>query len=137
MGCPRTRTTSCGGLPCTKLKTKRVIITVLIGVVGCWLTAAFNEFAKTDDPDESEVFAILASVFSVIGKFGIAGTFNIVFIHASELYPTPVRSIGVGIANAAGRFGGTLAPIVNAAAGNMSYLPMVIFGALGAFQDRI
>ena len=88
-------------------------------------------------PFESETFAILATVFSIIGKFGIAGTFNIVFIHASELYPTPVRSIGVGIANAAGRFGGTLAPIVNAAAGNMSYLPMVIFGALGAFQDRI
>ena len=88
-------------------------------------------------PFESDTFAILATVFSIIGKFGIAGTFNIVFIHASELYPTPVRSIGVGIANAAGRFGGTLAPIVNAAAGNMSYLPMVIFGALGAFQDRI
>ena len=86
------------------------------------------------DPNESDTFAILATVFSIIGKFGIAGTFNIVFIHASELYPTPVRSIGVGIANAAGRFGGTLAPIVNAAAGNMSYLPMVIFGALGAFQ---
>ena len=88
-------------------------------------------------PVQSDTFAILATIFSIIGKFGIAGTFNIVFIHASELYPTPVRSIGVGIANAAGRFGGTLAPIVNAAAGNMSYLPMVIFGALGAFQDRI
>ena len=88
-------------------------------------------------PFESDTFAILATVFSIIGKFGIAGTFNIVFIHASELYPTPVRSIGVGIANAAGRFGGTLAPIVNAAAGNMSYLPMVIFGALGAFQDGL
>ena len=35
------------------MKPKRVIITVLIGVVGCWLTAAFNEFAKNDDSQGS------------------------------------------------------------------------------------
>lgn len=33
---------------------KRVIITVLIGVVGCWLTAAFNEFAKSDDGEGTD-----------------------------------------------------------------------------------
>ena len=51
--------------------------------------------------------------FAFIGKFGVAGTFGIVYIYACELFPTPVRGIGVGISSAAGRVGGIIAPLIN------------------------
>jgi len=57
---------------------------------------------------------MLKKVFAYVGKFGVAGTFGIVYIHASELYPTPIRGIGVGISSAGGRIGGILAPLINA-----------------------
>ena len=50
----------------------------------------------------------LHRIFAIVGKFGVAGTFGIVYVHASELYPTPVRGIGVGLASAGGRIGGIL-----------------------------
>ena len=44
-----------------------MIITVLIGVVGCWLTAAFNEFAKNDDSQGSnEHFCLYFCVGKII-----------------------------------------------------------------------
>lgn len=42
----------------------------------------------------------------------ITGTFTIVYIYAPELYPTSVRSTGVGVASSVGRFGGMLCPLV-------------------------
>ncbi|GAA0185373.1 secondary carrier transporter [Lithospermum erythrorhizon] len=42
----------------------------------------------------------------------ITGTFTIVYIYAPELYPTSVRSTGVGVASSVGRIGGMLCPLV-------------------------
>ncbi|GAA0163625.1 secondary carrier transporter [Lithospermum erythrorhizon] len=42
----------------------------------------------------------------------ITGTFTIVYIYAPELYPTSVRTTGVGVASSVGRIGGMLCPLV-------------------------
>ncbi|KAK9281364.1 hypothetical protein L1049_004264 [Liquidambar formosana] len=42
----------------------------------------------------------------------ITGSFTIVYIYAPEIYPTSVRTTGVGIASSVGRIGGMLCPIV-------------------------
>ncbi|GAA0183656.1 secondary carrier transporter [Lithospermum erythrorhizon] len=42
----------------------------------------------------------------------ISSTFNVVCIYAPEVYPTNVRSTGVGIASAIGRIGGMICPLV-------------------------
>lgn len=42
----------------------------------------------------------------------ITGTFTIVFIYAPEIYPTSVRSTGMGVASAMGRIGGMICPLV-------------------------
>lgn len=42
----------------------------------------------------------------------ITGTFTIVYIYAPELYPTSVRTTGVGVASAVGRIGGMVCPLV-------------------------
>ncbi|OAY48705.1 organic cation/carnitine transporter 7 [Manihot esculenta] len=42
----------------------------------------------------------------------ITGTFAVVFIYAPEIYPTSVRSTGVGVASSMGRIGGMVCPFV-------------------------
>ncbi|KAJ6739819.1 MAJOR FACILITATOR SUGAR TRANSPORTER-LIKE MAJOR FACILITATOR SUPERFAMILY DOMAIN PROTEIN-RELATED [Salix purpurea] len=42
----------------------------------------------------------------------ITGTFTIVYIYAPEIYPTSVRSTGMGVASAMGRIGGMICPLV-------------------------
>ncbi|XP_044479943.1 organic cation/carnitine transporter 7 isoform X2 [Mangifera indica] len=42
----------------------------------------------------------------------ISGTFTIVYIYAPEIYPTSVRTTGVGVASSIGRIGGMACPLV-------------------------
>ncbi|KAL7100467.1 hypothetical protein ACP275_09G147000 [Erythranthe tilingii] len=42
----------------------------------------------------------------------ITGTFTILYIYAPELYPTSVRTTGVGVASSVGRIGGMVCPLV-------------------------
>ncbi|KAF8407375.1 hypothetical protein HHK36_006506 [Tetracentron sinense] len=42
----------------------------------------------------------------------ITGTFTIVYIYAPEIYPTSVRTTGVGVASSVGRIGGMICPLV-------------------------
>ncbi|XP_060206124.1 organic cation/carnitine transporter 7 isoform X1 [Lycium barbarum] len=42
----------------------------------------------------------------------ISATFTIVYIYAPEIYPTSVRTTGVGIASSVGRIGGMICPLV-------------------------
>ena len=48
----------------------------------------------------------------MVGKFGIAGSFALIYNYTAELYPVVVRSNGVGIGSIAGRVGGILFPFV-------------------------
>ncbi|GAV90480.1 Sugar_tr domain-containing protein/MFS_1 domain-containing protein [Cephalotus follicularis] len=42
----------------------------------------------------------------------ITATFTVVYIYAPEIYPTSVRSTGIGIASSVGRIGGMVCPLV-------------------------
>ncbi|TVU30582.1 hypothetical protein EJB05_22212 [Eragrostis curvula] len=42
----------------------------------------------------------------------ISASFTIIYIYAPEIYPTAVRSTGIGIASSVGRIGGILCPLV-------------------------
>ncbi|XWS19199.1 hypothetical protein CRYUN_Cryun32bG0110700 [Craigia yunnanensis] len=42
----------------------------------------------------------------------ITATFTVMYIYAPEIYPTSVRSTGVGVASSVGRIGGMLCPLV-------------------------
>ena len=58
----------------------------------------------------------------------------LVYVHASEMFPTPVRGIGVGLSSAGGRIGGMVAPLINGLGNTTSWLPFVVFGVLGLLQ---
>ncbi|KAL1204844.1 Organic cation/carnitine transporter 7 [Cardamine amara subsp. amara] len=46
------------------------------------------------------------------GRICISSAFTVVYIYAPEIYPTAVRTTGVGVASSVGRIGGVLCPLV-------------------------
>ena len=47
-----------------------------------------------------------------LGKFGIICVFAIIYLHAAELFPTVLRTTGMGSASMFARVGSMLAPVV-------------------------
>ncbi|KAJ8316408.1 hypothetical protein KUTeg_006422 [Tegillarca granosa] len=51
-----------------------------------------------------------STAFTLIGKYGSAGSFGSVFLYTPELYPTNLRNVGLGVSSTISRVGGMLAP---------------------------
>ncbi|XP_072018557.1 organic cation transporter protein-like [Amphiura filiformis] len=66
---------------------------------------------------------------AMLGKFCITATFGIVYVYSAELFPTVVRSAGVGISSMASRAGGILAPLILILDEYWAPLPIIIFGS--------
>ncbi|AQK65298.1 Organic cation/carnitine transporter 7 [Zea mays] len=60
-------------------------------------------FSRTD---------ILTRISLFGARLCISASFTIVYIYAPEIYPTAVRTTGIGIASSVGRIGGILCPLV-------------------------
>ena len=75
----------------------------------------------------------VAKWLSFFGKFAISGSFCVVYVFAAELFPTEVRSIGIGFGSMVGRIGGVLAPFIILLQDQegLSFLPYLIFGICG------
>ena len=54
----------------------------------------------------------MSTVFSLIGKGAATGVFNGLYLYTTELFPTEVRNIGLGVVNTAARVSGIAAPYV-------------------------
>ncbi|XP_066993624.1 organic cation transporter protein isoform X2 [Anabrus simplex] len=66
----------------------------------------------------------------LIGKLGITSSFGIVFVFTAELYPTMIRSAGVGASSTMARIGAMVAPFAPLLAQFYQPLPMIIFCAV-------
>ncbi|XP_057414826.1 organic cation/carnitine transporter 4 [Lotus japonicus] len=76
------------------------------------------------------VWKVVRMVCGVLGIFGMAGTYNLLFIYTSELFPTVVRNAALGCATQASQMGAILAPVVVVMGGAW---PFVVFAACGMF----
>ncbi|KAG0565376.1 hypothetical protein KC19_8G185300 [Ceratodon purpureus] len=76
------------------------------------------------------VLKVLRILCSVVGIFGMAGTYNLVYIYTSELFPTVVRNAALGFTTQASGIGSIIAPFVVVAGRYHSALPFAIFGVM-------
>ncbi|XP_042209976.1 organic cation transporter protein-like isoform X3 [Homarus americanus] len=72
----------------------------------------------------------LIVTLSLVGKFGIAAAFAIVYVYSAEIFPTEYRSVGIGACSMCARVGGILAPFISNLANTYKPLPLFIFGVL-------
>ncbi|CAM1305530.1 Uncharacterised protein g4085 [Pycnogonum litorale] len=81
---------------------KPLIVFSLIAAAGCFLTMS----APDDMPG-------LRVGFAMVAKFAMSANFVLIYVYASEIFPTPVRNIGVGTSSTVARIGTALAPYAN------------------------
>lgn len=74
------------------------------------------------------VWKVIKLVCGVLGIFGMAGTYNLLFIYTSELFPTVVRNAALGSATQAAQMGAILAPFVVVLG---SWMPFGVFAVCG------
>lgn len=63
------------------------------------------------------------------GKFGVSGSFAVIWIYSAELFPTEIRGTALGVGSMAGRIGGICAPFINNYWESIPWFPPTIFGA--------
>ncbi|VDM38107.1 unnamed protein product [Toxocara canis] len=80
-------------------------------------------------PSATEHPWIIAGL-AYVGKFGIAGSFAVIYIFAGELYPTVVRAIGMGMSSMVAGLGLILGPHLVRLGDSMRILPLMIMGTM-------
>lgn len=80
-----------------------------------------------------EAWKVVRMVCGVLGIFGMAGTYNLLFIYAMELFPTVVRNAALGCATQAAQFGAILAPFVVVMGGGLPFMVFGVCGVVGGF----
>lgn len=63
---------------------------------------------------------------SILGIFGVAGTYNLLFIYTIKLFPTVVINAALGCTTQAGQMGAILAPLIVVLG---EQIPFAVFGA--------
>jgi len=101
-------------------------LSYLVGSIGLIVSMLINELA---DPNLG--LQKLGVAFAFIGKFGISTTFACVYILTSELYPTVIRSNGIGLGSFAARIGSISAPFILGLQYSVKWLPNTIFSTFG------
>ncbi|XP_019437047.1 PREDICTED: organic cation/carnitine transporter 4-like isoform X2 [Lupinus angustifolius] len=76
------------------------------------------------------VWKVVRMVCGILGIFGMAGTYNLLFIYVAELFPTVVRNVSLGCSAQASQMGAILAPFVVVLGG---WMPFGVFAACGIF----
>ncbi|XP_022088432.1 organic cation transporter protein-like [Acanthaster planci] len=67
-------------------------------------------------------------VVAMMGKFAISAAFSHIYIYSCELFPTVIRSVGLGASSMAARISGILCPIILILGKYWEPLPLCVFG---------
>jgi len=98
-----------------------------LALSGCMLLAGVVlVLSPLIPPDQSSWLVAL----SMLGKLAITSAYGTVYIFSTELFPTRVRSLGLGASSMAARVGGILCPYVNMLSDAWVPAPNIIYGGL-------
>jgi hypothetical protein len=120
------------------------IITVLGRKYSLIMFALLTAISVLTIPFIMESQALIATVISQIGKFGVSGAVSVSWLYVPELFPTDMRGLANGIFVFVGSFGSMLAPIVETAVGEKnkrityyvySALTLVLVGVIATLPE--
>ncbi|ONI13019.1 hypothetical protein PRUPE_4G197800 [Prunus persica] len=74
---------------------------------------------------------VVKMVCGILGIFGMAGTYNLLFIYTTELFPTVVRNAALGCATQAAQMGAILSPFVVVLGGGLPFAVFAVCGIAG------
>ncbi|XP_031443379.1 solute carrier family 22 member 4-like isoform X1 [Clupea harengus] len=72
----------------------------------------------------------LTVALAMTGKLVVTGAFSFVYFYSTELFPTVVRNMGLGVTSMAARIGSTLSPYIAYIGTYNSVLPYILMGAI-------
>ncbi|KAK7477703.1 hypothetical protein BaRGS_00031087 [Batillaria attramentaria] len=78
----------------------------------------------------SGVYLTLGTVVTYVGKFALSGCYNVLFVFSLEVFPTTLRTVGMGVASATSRLAGMGAPFFILLGETIPWAPGVIFGTM-------
>ncbi|XP_028407608.1 organic cation transporter protein-like isoform X1 [Dendronephthya gigantea] len=97
---------------------------LMIGAVMNITAGVLSEKAADNDALQD-----LTTALAIIGRIGFSGSFSVLFIYTSELFPTEIRNVGLGACMSWTRFGGMIAPqILLLGEKSKKSVPFIIFG---------
>ncbi|XP_038044552.1 organic cation transporter protein-like [Patiria miniata] len=105
---------------------KRPLIAYFVGSAVTCMVVAFTP--KETGSGVSLVVVIVGA--SMLGRYFVAGVFNISYLISAEVFPTVLRNIGMGSCFMVGRLGGVIAPFVVHLNTVSGWLPLTIFGSV-------
>lgn len=97
--------------------------TMLFSGVFCLLGSMMNSYGI--------MWKILRMICGILGIFGMAGTYNVLYVYDMELFPTVVRNAALGCATQASQMGAIIAPLVVVMGGRIPFVVFSIFGIVG------
>ncbi|KAL6650677.1 hypothetical protein ACP70R_009602 [Stipagrostis hirtigluma subsp. patula] len=74
------------------------------------------------------VMRLMRMACGAVGIFGVAATYNLLFVYTTELFPTVVRNVALGCTTQATQLGAIVAPLVVVLG---ERVPFAVFGASG------
>ncbi|XP_068604106.1 solute carrier family 22 member 13-like [Brachionichthys hirsutus] len=77
-----------------------------------------------------KVLPVVITIIAVLGNFGATAAFSIAYVYSAELYPTVVRSNGVGLNSMCARVAGVLSPLVRLLEVFHDTIPMLVYGII-------
>ncbi|XP_062077848.1 organic cation/carnitine transporter 4 [Humulus lupulus] len=99
-----------------------------------WFSGLFCFLGSLVRNDVVGVRKVLRMVCGVLGIFGVAGTYNLLFIYTAELFPTVVRNAALGCATQAAQMGAILAPFVVVLGGAFPFAVFAVCGIVGGIH---
>ncbi|XP_022072343.1 solute carrier family 22 member 5-like [Acanthochromis polyacanthus] len=73
---------------------------------------------------------VVSQVLALLGKMGVSGAYCFIYVFFTELIPTVVRNMGLGIASTAARISSIICPYVIYVGVYNKVLPYLIFGTI-------
>ncbi|CAH1788106.1 unnamed protein product [Owenia fusiformis] len=72
----------------------------------------------------------LVTTVACIGRMLLANAFSLIYLYSGEIFPTPLRNVGLGAGSSFGRIGGLITPQIYLLASVWFGLPYVVLGGI-------